>query len=92
MRGDGLLTKQFETPVSSTFYLSWSALPSSLTLEPRLSRLTAWALKAERGSAPYALELPGQSFEPAGGESHLRRVLTALALHQSVPSSEKDGG
>lgn len=94
VRGEGLLSKQFETPVSSALWLSWSALPAALTLEPRLSRLTAWALKAERGSAPYAFELPGQTFEPSQGESHLRRVLTALALYQnsSAPSSEKGGG
>jgi uncharacterized protein (DUF58 family) len=97
VRGEGLLSKQFETPVVNALWLSWNALPSSLDLEPRLSRLTAWVLSAERGSAPYALELPGQTFEPARGEGHSRRVLTALALYQSVstpeiPASEKGNG
>ncbi len=82
-KGDTLLTKQFETPTSSALWLSWNALPANLSLESRLSRLTAWALGAERGSAPYALELPGQTLEPGQGEGHLRRVLTALALYQT---------
>jgi len=89
-KGDTLLTKQFETPTSSALWLSWNALPIQLTLEPRLSRLTAWALSAERGSAPYALELPGQTLEPGQGEAHLRRVLTALALYQT-PDSSREG-
>jgi len=92
-KGEALLTKQFETPTSSTLWLSWNALPAQLALEPRLSRLTAWALGAERGSAPYALKLPGQTLEPGQGEGHLRRVLTALALYQmpdlNLPSSRE---
>jgi len=60
--------------------LDWSALPSHLDVETRLSRLSAWVLAAERTTRPFALLLPAQTLPTASGREHRRNALTALAL------------
>ena len=80
-RGAGWFTKEFEGvggggPVT----LAWSALPASLGVEARLSRLTAWVMAAERTARPFALALPGTTLPGAQGREHRRTALTALAL------------
>ena len=80
-RGAGWFTKEFEGvggggPVT----LAWSALPASLGVEARLSRLTAWVMAAERTARPFALTLPGTTLPGAQGREHRRTALTALAL------------
>ena len=80
-RGAGWFTKEFEGaggggPVT----LSWIALPASLDIEARLSRLTAWVMAAERVARPFALTIPGTSLPGAQGREQRRNALTALAL------------
>jgi len=48
--------------------------------EPRLSRLAAWVLQADRLGIDYGLRLPGQSIPPSHGEAHRLQCLEALAL------------
>jgi uncharacterized protein (DUF58 family) len=48
--------------------------------EPKLSRLCAWVLEAEKRSLDYGLRLPGQEIKPATGLAHKKRCLEALAL------------
>ncbi|MEO7392531.1 MAG: DUF58 domain-containing protein [Ramlibacter sp.] len=48
--------------------------------EHKLSRLTAWVLKADRLGVDYGLRLPGEEIKPASGEAHKRRCLEALAV------------
>ncbi|WP_296223716.1 DUF58 domain-containing protein [Ralstonia sp. UBA689] len=64
--------------------LAWDALPPSMDAEARLSRLCAWVLAAEHGSAgeepEYTLTLPGISIGPARGLAHRDACLRALAL------------
>ncbi|MDB5964459.1 MAG: hypothetical protein JWQ72_959 [Polaromonas sp.] len=48
--------------------------------EPRLSRLCAWVLAADRLGLDYGLRLPGQEIRPGSGEAHKRQCLEALAL------------
>lgn len=56
--------------------------------EARLSRLTAWLLRAEEGrlsstadpQAPYGLRVPGIAIAPDRGPVHLARCLDVLAL------------
>ncbi len=79
-RGRGWYTKQFEGaggggPVT----LTWDSLPSSISHEARIARLTAWVLAAERGAQPFALRLPGWSLPIGQGREQRRLALTALA-------------
>jgi uncharacterized protein (DUF58 family) len=79
-RGAGWYTKQFEGAGGGPVVLDWSALPESLGVEERLSRLCAWTLGAERAARPFALSLPGFALPPGQGREHRRAALTALAL------------
>ena len=79
-RGAGWYTKEFDGaggggPVA----LAWSGAPS-LSVEARLSRLTAWVLAAERAARPFSLTLPGTHLPARQGRDHRRAALTALAL------------
>jgi len=47
--------------------------------EPRLSRLCAWVLMADRLGVDYGLRLPGIQVAPSQGEAHRRRCLEVLA-------------
>ncbi|WP_439894230.1 DUF58 domain-containing protein (plasmid) [Ralstonia sp. 25C] len=64
--------------------LAWEALPPSMNVEQRLSRLCAWVLAAENAPAgdepEYTLSLPGVSIGPARGAAHRDACLRALAL------------
>ena len=80
-RGAGWYTKSFEgTGGGGPVALRWDALPATLDLEARLSRLTAWVLAAERTARPFSLRLPGVALPPDQGREHRRVALTALAL------------
>ncbi|TWO73232.1 DUF58 domain-containing protein [Caenimonas sedimenti] len=48
--------------------------------EPRLSRLAAWVLQADKLGQDYGLRLPGHEIAPGSGEAHKRRCLEALAV------------
>ncbi|MEO8755435.1 MAG: DUF58 domain-containing protein, partial [Casimicrobiaceae bacterium] len=80
-RGAGWFTKEFDgAGGGGPVLLAWSALPSALPVEGRLSRLTAWVLAAERAARPFGLALPGSRLPPQQGRDHRRAALTALAL------------
>ncbi|OGB32677.1 MAG: hypothetical protein A3F78_14490 [Burkholderiales bacterium RIFCSPLOWO2_12_FULL_61_40] len=53
----------------------------SNALEPKLSRLCAWVLLAEKQGLMYGLRLGGQEIAPGSGEAHKRACLQALAVH-----------
>ncbi|MFN8897073.1 MAG: DUF58 domain-containing protein [Pseudomonadota bacterium] len=59
--------------------LDWSDAGIAGT-EPRLQRLAAWVLAAERDGLTYALRLPGADLPSGSGESHRRAALDLLAL------------
>jgi uncharacterized protein (DUF58 family) len=75
-----LLVRQLEAPQSRETVLDFSRI-EGLDLERRLSRLTRWALDAERSGTRYRLVLPGTSLGPDSGPAHRLRVLKALALY-----------
>lgn len=79
-RGGPLLTKQYVAAQGGDVLLDWSALPPELDDERRLSRLTAWILRAEQAGRRYALKLPGGILGPDHGAKHRDRCLRALAL------------
>jgi uncharacterized protein (DUF58 family) len=80
-RGGKIMTKEFSASAGNELFLEWSALPADMPEEARLSRLAAWLLRAEHASQRYALRMPACEFPLARGEEHLRRCLSALALH-----------
>ena len=80
-RGAGMLTKQFSGEASTELWLDWQDLPPELPAETRLSRLTGWALIAEKAGARYGLRLPGVEIAADGGDAHRAACLQALALH-----------
>jgi uncharacterized protein (DUF58 family) len=80
-RGSNLMTKQFSTPEGGDLFFDWFELPDALTEEARLSRLTAWLLRAEQAGQRYALRLPAFEVATSRGEAHLHRCLGALAVH-----------
>jgi uncharacterized protein (DUF58 family) len=78
-RGQGFMSKQFDSGVSHQTWLSWQAL-DGLETERRLSTLCYWALHYDRLGQAYGLDLPGTHIAPAVGPQHRHQVLSALAL------------
>jgi uncharacterized protein (DUF58 family) len=79
-RGVGWFSKEFDgAGGGGPLALMWDALPHSLPVEARLSRLTAWVLAAERAARPFSLSLPGVRLAARQGRDHRREALTALA-------------
>lgn len=85
-RGAVMLTKQFSGEASAELWLDWQGLPSDLSVEARLSRLTGWVLEAEKAGLRYGLRLPGTEFAPDGGDAHRAACLQALALYPAATS------
>ncbi|MBL8342996.1 MAG: DUF58 domain-containing protein [Rubrivivax sp.] len=59
-------------------WLDWAATAMAGT-EPRLSRLAAWVLAAERAQLPFGLRLPGREMAPAAGAAQRLAALDMLA-------------
>lgn len=81
-RGLSLQTKQFSGQPSGMLWLDWRATPERDT-EARLSRLTRWALEAEKAQVDWGLRLPGMTLPAGRGEAHLRTCLEAMARHEA---------
>jgi uncharacterized protein (DUF58 family) len=87
-RGAGWYSKEFDGAGSGgPVLLAWSRLPASLSVEARLSRLTAWVLAAERAATPFALSIPGTELPVRQGRDHRRAALEALALYPAEPTA-----
>ncbi|WP_306391186.1 DUF58 domain-containing protein [Telluria beijingensis] len=76
-----LLSKHFEGGGGDELVLDFDALPGTLDLELRLSRLTRWVLDAEGRALPYAFRLGAVRFDAALGAAHQAACLRALALY-----------
>ncbi|GLS03153.1 hypothetical protein GCM10007860_02960 [Chitiniphilus shinanonensis] len=77
-RSDILAVKSFDSAQGAQSVVDWDAA-APLDVEGRLSRLTAWLLRAEGSGERYGLNLPGQRIEIDHGPQHLARCLEALA-------------
>lgn len=75
-----LITIQHETRSNSSINLSWFILPSTMSVEDRLSQLCYWLIEAEKDAAHYQLEMPNHTIEFGHGAAHLNQCLTVLAL------------
>ena len=83
-RGAGLFSKEFAGSSRGRCVLDWQALPDGLGTEQKLSRLTAWVLRAEHARVDYALVLPAPAavaLPPGHGPAHRALALRALAAH-----------
>ena len=78
--GGQLVTKHFEGGAVEELMLDFDALPVTLDLELRLSRMTRWVLDAEQRALPYGFRMQGQEFAAAVGAAHQAACLRALAL------------
>ena len=77
--GGTLVCRDTSAAAQHELWLDWQAC-AGLAAEERLSRLAAWVLLAERGSARFGLGLPGRELPVGGGEPHRKACLEALAL------------
>ena len=84
-RGGPMLTKQYAAAQGGDVLLDWSALPTHLDEEQRLSRLTAWVLRADQDGRRYGLLLPQTHIAPELGRDHRDRCLRELALFGIAP-------
>ena len=78
--GGHLVTKHFEGGAIEELVLDFDALPVTLDLELRLSRMTRWVLDAEQRAVPYAFRMHGNAFSASVGAAHQAACLRALAL------------
>jgi uncharacterized protein (DUF58 family) len=79
--GGQLVTKHFEGGGREDLVLDFDALPASVDLELRLSRMTRWVLDAEQRGLPYSFRMGRYEFAPSIGAAHQAACLRALALH-----------
>jgi uncharacterized protein (DUF58 family) len=79
-RSDELAVKQFEASGGGDLMLDYDALPPSLELEDRLSRLARWVLDADAAHMRYGLRLPDAAIDLDSGPGHRERCLAALAV------------
>lgn len=84
-KGQALQSRDYASCAEHSAWLDWELFPGVLP-EQRLSHLCYWALAFHRGNEEYGLRIPGLRIEPARGDVHLDRVLSALALHGHEPS------
>jgi len=82
-RGSGLMSKVFSGRADTHVWLDWHLLPSALSVEERLSRLTRWVLDADVQDIAYGLRLPEETIAPDSGPAHRSNCLRALALHEA---------
>ncbi len=81
--GGQLVTKHFEGGGADELVLDFAALPATLSVEARLSRMTRWVLMAEQRGLPYGFRLGSQQMPPGLGIAHQSACLKALALYGS---------
>jgi len=79
-KSNKLITIQHEVKNNSSVNLSWFSLPTTLSVEDRLSQLCYWLLDAEKRDSQYQLEMPNYTIEYNKGNAHLKDCLTVLAL------------
>ena len=77
--GGALVTKHFDGGATQELRIDFAALPDSLPLEHKLSRMTRWVLDAEAIGAPYTFCLGALNLPAACGVAQQTRCLQALA-------------
>ena len=80
-QGGQLVTKHFEGGAAENLVLDFDAMPYTLDVETRLSRMTRWVLDAEQRALPYGFRMHGRAFDASIGAAHQAACLRALALY-----------
>lgn len=78
-REQGLLTRQYRSPVSDRRWLDWSLVEGDR--ERRLSGLCYLVLEYHRKGDDFGLRMPGYQLDIASGDRHCDHALRALALY-----------
>lgn len=78
-RTDELCIRQFDDESAEGVSLNYSAISVELSVEQKLSRLTAWILEAEAKVIPYSLTLPAKHVPLGIGQAHRDLCLNSLA-------------
>jgi uncharacterized protein (DUF58 family) len=78
-RSNELVSRETAGSGRQEVWLDWNQAAVNGT-EPRLARLAAWVLAADRAGLPYGLRLPGQELPPGTGAAQRVAALDALAL------------
>jgi uncharacterized protein (DUF58 family) len=74
-----MVSRETAGTATRELWLEWAAAAGG-DAEQRLSRLTAWLLRAEREGQSSGLRLPGRELRPGQGDAHRRAALDLLAL------------
>lgn len=77
--GGELVSRDSSASATRELWLDYAQC-TGLDPERRLSRLTAWLLRAQEFGIDHGLRLPGLELPPAQGDMHQRECLRALAL------------
>lgn len=92
-RGAPMLSKQFvDETRSQPWQLDWADTAALAETERRLSRLTAWVLRADSEGRPFSLTLPGASLARGQGAAHREQALTLLATYGLAEHTAGQGG
>ena len=91
-KGRGMLVKEFEQPVSQSFWLSLEAM-SCQNIEDKLAGIAWWAERLDARAQVYGLQLDGHKMPLDYGERHLNELRRALAHYPvaaraSAPSAK----
>jgi uncharacterized protein (DUF58 family) len=73
-----LVSRETAGSAQRELWLDWAETHTA-DVEQRLSRLTAWLLRAEQEGIDCGLRLPGRELAPGQGEMHRRNALDTLA-------------
>jgi len=78
-RSNELVSRETAGSGRREVWLDWNDTALNGT-EPRLARLAAWVLAADRAALPYGVRLPGHDLAPAAGATQRVAALDTLAL------------
>lgn len=80
-RSNELVSRETTGSGRREVWLDWAQTSLGGT-EPRLARLAAWVLAADRAALPYGLRVPGHELSPGAGATQRVAALDMLALWQ----------
>ncbi len=79
-KGQGKYSKQYQSQKSNVLWLMLADMPSS-ELETQLQLLTFLIIEYSRTNQIFGMKLNSHSIEPASGQTHQLKCLTALAYY-----------
>lgn len=88
-QGRGMLTKEFEQPLSAPQWLILD--PAKPDIEQQLSELTWMVDRLSQKAHIFGLILPGKTIAPSAGNAHRIVCLTAIATYPQVSGDNRHG-